>query len=728
MRHANAKLILVLLGQTLIIALAQQRIVLAQAKSGTAESSNQTHAPQHPPTPVPSGKNPTVLPAPRFHFELAESAAPPTLISEAQHKSPMFIFNDDPPSPVPANSPTDIPQKPTPPAKPTNPPPIVFPSGIPTSRGSRNEKRLTLSGVFTLNYSRTSDHATATGNEIANTALAQGNDLGVGLDLNLGTYLLDPRFLKFSLGTSFFWDKGAYDQFGTRQTNTAITLYADFLPTSPYPLRLHYLKQNSNLLERQIASATTGRDSFGFDWSLRKPKWPAVALSFDTTNYDTRFLASSEFKSKARTLTATIADNYFGWDLNASYSNQAATEGITNLETRLNQGRVDGRRHIGNRSNVNFSLTAETFNFLSAPTNVNQQFSFLAFHTDFNFNLTDKLTARASYQFYYNTNTDRSGPGFSQTAGGPSLASSNSRTNFNSVRGELTYHWLPEITLDGMVSERVFNAPESSFESAARYTDFSGTVTWNRRVGAVNTRASFTQGLSSVNSNFGNSRRVEFHNYSAGLSVGTLKRVLITADFNASRRPDVFQLGGFFSERFYEAGVETQALRGFHVRMSVGANQLDYLTSNGRENFNHTSFSLSVDKKPITFSLNHNGKKGVRDIFVVPVPLDHIFVVLPVDNLIRDPLLDTSGQSTTGLLRYSPKPNLDFEVRYLKDKLLFVRTNDVFIKQLDFLMSYRIGKITVQAGAIFYRQTIEGLFSRDRNYYFVRVSRPFNLL
>ena len=575
------------------------------------------------------------------------------------------------------------------------------------------------------------------------TQIDRGNDLGVGLDLNLGTYLIDPRFLRFSLGISFFWDKGAYAEFGTHQTNTAITLYTDFLPASPYPLRFHYLKQNSNLLEQQFASATTGRDSFGFDWSLRKPRLPAVTLSFEDTNYDTRFLASSEFKSKARTFNATMADNYFGWDLNASYSNQAATEGVTNLQTGSNQIRFDGRRQIGSRSNVFFSSIAERLNFFGVTTQTRQQFSFLAFQADFTSNLTDKLTAQASYQYYYNANTDRSAqvsnPAGSPTGSGlagerspetvaePLSSPLKTQTSFNSFIGDLKYHLRKEISVAGTASARFINAPNSFFETANRYLDFSGTVNWNRRVGPVDTRASYTQGLTSVASNLGSNRNAKFHTYSAGFSVGSVKRALITGDLISSLRPDLFQLGGFFSETFYDVGVETQGLRGFHLRGSVGANRLNYLTSNGRENFNNTSLSLSVDKKPITFVFNRNGKTGERDIFVVPVPLDHTFIVLPVNNLIRNPLLDTSGESTTALLRLNLKRNWDIEARYLRDKLLFVQTNDVFVKQLDFLVTYRVGKITVTGGAILYRQTIEGSFSRDRNYYFVRVSRPFNL-
>ena len=119
----------------------------------------------------------------------------------------------------------------------------------------------------------------------------------------------------------------------------------------------------------------------------------------------------------------------------------------------------------------------------------------------------------------------------------------------------------------------------------------------------------------------------------------------------------------------------------------------------------------------------------MRDIFLIPISVNRsqIFVALPVNNLVRDPLLDTSSAFTLALVRVRPSRNLDVELRYLNDKLLFVRTNDVFVKHFDLLVTYRIGKIYVTGGAIFYRQMTPGLSSYDRNYYFFRVSRPFKI-
>jgi hypothetical protein len=604
---------------------------------------------------------------------------------------------------------------------------------------------------------------TEVANSLAAGKLGTGsNDLGVGLDLNLGTYLLDPRFLKFSLGTSFFWDRGAYDEFGTRQKNTGINFYTEFLSTSQYPLRFHYTKQDSNFLEEQISSTTSGRSSLGFDWSLRKPKLPALSVSFDKTSYDSTFLASSAFKSKARTLTLNLTDRYRGWDINSNYSNQIASGGLTNLETSLNLARFDARRQLTRKSTLFFNSYFEKLHFSNPVTGLNQRFSFVDFHTDFSSKLSDKLEARITQQFYYNTSVDESlltlnlpatpegksaastgqsgriktDSSLILTSSGSNLTGANqlaaphkTSTSFQAFEGELSYRLWAGLSVNGTAGARLIKRADSLLEYATRFFDFSGTISWSRKIRFADTRASYQEGLEYVRTSFGNTRRVEFRSYSAGLSTGNIKRAQFTVDYGFSTRPDLFQIGGSFTQQYFNAGVESRALRSFQIRATVGEDHLDYLNSNGRERFNQAAFSASLDHKRFTVLLARNARTGSRDIFLVPISLSRsqVFIVLPVNSLVRDPLLNTASAFSLALVRVRPRRNLDVELRYLNDRLLFVGRNDVFVKHFDLLVTYKIGKVYVTGGAISYRQMTAGLSSNDRNYYFFRVSRPFKI-
>ena len=104
-----------------------------------------------------------------------------------------------------------------------------------------------------------------------------------------------------------------------------------------------------------------------------------------------------------------------------------------------------------------------------------------------------------------------------------------------------------------------------------------------------------------------------------------------------------------------------------------------------------------------------------------------MFIVLPRDTLIRDPFLRTNGSFTSAMFRVQPRQDLIIELRYLDDKTSFVLTNDVGVKQLDILASYKLGKFIFSGGSSRQQQITEGLYSRARTYYFFRATRRFKI-
>lgn len=601
------------------------------------------------------------------------------------------------------------------------------------------ERKLSLSGVFSLGYTNTraAARADAADRKIENRA----RELSAGLDLNLGTYIVDPRFIKLSFETSFLRNKGAFDEFPTRYGINGANFYLDFLPTSPYPLRFRFLEQRSSFLEKQISSARTSRRSLGFDWELRKPRYPRLFVNYDTTSYDYGFSAASLFKSHARAFFLGLTDTYKGWGINSSYTNQSATEGITNSATGLNLLRFDARKQVSRKSDLFISSFYERLRFSSGIARLSQDFSFFNARTDFSTKHSDKLNSRIFNQFYLSTSSAGSprprgrpglilqGVGLGSTNDGAISTPINTTNFFNTIGGQVAYRLMPEVTLGGTMDASLISAPDKAIESATRFVDIAATINWNRRIKFVNTRASYLQGLAYARSNLGNDRSIKFRNYAAGLSIGDAKYALISADYNFSLRPSVFEIGGLFSQRYLNGGVESQALKIFRLHGSIGRNELDYLTTRGRERFRLKIYSASLDHRLFTLMLARNFNIGLRDVFSIPVPLvpNRVFRILPTHALINDPLLNTSGSYALGLLRIKPRRNLDVELRYLKDKAFFVIANNVFARQFDLLITYKLGKFALTGGALFNRQMIEGLLSRDRVHYFFRLSRSFRI-
>ena len=678
-----------------------------------------------PPPPLQTAKNPVLSPPRLKPTPTANSAPSPGEVAPAESAKP----TDAALATATENEPPIDPTKPAPAQ-------INLPKApLPGRRGRpplSQERRVELSGVISIDYAKTNQSTTPVSDGIGNPIKNRAHNFGVGLDMHLGTFIIDPRFLKLSLDSGFTTNRGGFDEFSTRQGNKGAGVYVDFLPTSQYPFRFHFTRQNTNFLEQQISSASTGRRSLGFDWSLRKPHWPNLSVNFEDTSYASRFAASSSFKSQSKNLSLSLTDNLKGWEINSNFSRQSATEGITDLKTDLDFLRFDARRQLSSKSNLFVNSFFEQLHFNNPRTRLGQDFSFFDVHTDLSVQQTKKLSYRASHQFYYSSNdqtalaTNDAGV-HREVKGDAALAKS--ITSFNAAQGQVNYRLRPALLFSSTASARFISMPETRTENASRFLDFTASISWNKRIGFAETRASFVEGLTHVRSSFGLGHGVQFRSYSVGISMGSVKRALVTADCNSTSRPDAFQIGGFFSQKYFNVAVETHALSRFQIRASGGLNQLDYLTASGRENLKTTTYSLSIDDKWFTVLLNHNSNNGVRDIFLVPLTLDNtrIFRVLPIDSLLRDPLLNGSSVFTLGLLRFKPREGLDVEIRYLKDKVLFARTSDVFTQQFDVLARYKIGKVTLTSGLIVFQQNTEGLFRRDRNYFFVRLSRPFTL-
>ena len=601
-------------------------------------------------------------------------------------------------------------------------------TALPT-KGARGEKRFELSGAVYVGYNNSSARTVALYADGFSTSgnRTKSNELSFGLDLHLGTYLLDPRFIKLSGDVSFARDKGSFDDFKTRNGIRGLGFAVDFLPASPYPLRFRFVKQNSNFLGRQGETTNSERSIFGFSWQLRKPAFPSIAVNYDNISYNSRFLASSFFKTDGRTFSVTATDTFQGWNLNSSYNYQSTVEGLTNLKTRQHFLQFQARKELSKKFDISIGSFFEKLRFANFTNRSEQDASFFNVHTDLNFRPTDRLSARLSHRFYYNANDLRYAPG--NNGNNQPSAPVDTTSNFNSFGGELTYRLFPGLTLGATTSGNFIKSPGNTFESSTQMLDISGTITWNKKIKSAYLRAGALEGIAYARSNFGNQRNIKFRSYNAGLTFGNVERALVSADYNYSYRPDIFQIGGFFSENNFSLSITSQLLRPFRLNASIGDNKLVYLTSRGREGFDRVFYSAGIEHRLFTLQFARNVNDGARFVFSTTFPMltDRLFIVLPRDTLIRDPFSRTRGSYTSALFRIQPRQDLTIDLRFLDDRALFVRNNDVRVKQFDILATYKLGKFIFSGGASRRQQMTEGLFSRTRNYYFFRAARTFTI-
>jgi hypothetical protein len=598
--------------------------------------------------------------------------------------------------------------------------------------GPAQERKLELSGTVSFDFfnSRTDVKPEGGGPPTGDRL----SEIGVGLDLNASTYVLDPRFIKLSLGMSFSRNRGSYEEAKTHYGNTGTNFNLDFLPTSPYPLRFTYAKQGSDFRGEPGVAMDTARETIAFDWALKMPRFPSLNVHYDRSNYHTRYRSSLPFNSRSASLTANFADTHKGWSLNADYSRQATTEGTTNLQTDLNFVRLDARRQLFKKSSLFVNTFFERLHFAGDTARPEQNFSFFDVHSDLTTVFSKRLRTKLSHQFYYSASEQIVTAAAGQHSATPEGAApsfgivpTRGATSFNAVEGSVAYQLTNAISVGAAAAARLISPPDGSVENSDRHIDLSASVNWNKRIKSLDTRAGYMEGSTLVHSNFGAGRGVRYRSYSAGLSAGKTESLLVTADFNLSTRPDVFQTGGFLTQKSYSVGVESGALGSVRARASAGQTFLETLTTRGRERLRTGAYSLSLDHRRFTFLASHNTSAGLRDVYLVTLPSNsnRVFVVLPVGDLIRDPLLNTAGTYTFAILRLKPARNLDVELHCLKDRTEFVKANDVRTKQFNVLVRHKLGKTTVSGGALLYAQETESLHTKTRNYFYLRVSRSF---
>jgi hypothetical protein len=603
---------------------------------------------------------------------------------------------------------------------------------IPNARQTKRphgEKLVELSGAVYLGFNNSNSKYDALNSNGLNLPgyRTTSNDLSFGVDLHFGTFILDPRFIKIAADVSFARDKGSFDTYETRNGMRGLGFAVDFLPTSEYPFRFRYAEQKNDFLGHEGETTNADRRLFGFSWQFHKPKLPVLTVNYDNSSYNSQFLARSFFKTDGQALSVTATDTIKGWNLSSSYNYQSTAEGLTSINTKQNFFQAQAQKELSKKSDIFIGSFFETIRFTNRFTRQAQEATFFDVHTDLNYRPTNKLIARVSHRYYYNVNDLRDLPGAGSTVN--QYAVSSTTSSFNSLGGQLTYRLLPGLDVGATTSSNFISTSNDAYENPSQMLDFAGTINWHKSVKSLFFHADANEGIAYVRSNFGNQRSIGFRTYYAGVTYGKAEYALVSADYNYSYRPDIFQIGGFFSENNFSVSLTTEMLRLFRVRASLGTNNVVYLTSRGRENYDRISYTAGIEHRFFTLELARNTNDGIHDVFATTVPIstDGMFIVLPTNTLIRNPFLRTEGSNTSGVLRIQPRNDLTFDLRYRDDQTIFVLSHNVNIREFNALATYRLGKFTFSGGVSRDRQITEGVATLSRNFYYFRVARTFRI-
>ena len=585
----------------------------------------------------------------------------------------------------------------------------------------RHEKPLRLSGVFQLGYTNSQSSSRFPGYSVQTLT----PDLFWGLDLVARTYILDPRFISLSLEPSIMRASGSEDGTEIHRATTGGNFSLDFLPESSYPFHFHFVDQNLDYVQSHLSSSNAAHRSIGFDWMLRKPRLPRVRVSYDSSTYNYELSDIPTSLSHAKTFSILTYGRLRGWDSSLGYEKQATTEAFTKQQNSTNALRGNTRKELFSHSTFIANGLFQALRF--GGLDVDRSLPFFNSTLNLNTKHTDKLSSDLFYRYSWIGNLPLNEA--SSVAAEITPKRRTSSNFFHSMGGSVNYQLFRGLSVGESTDLTFTSIRNPHLESPNRTVDVAGNINWSREIKFLQTRAGYQRGVDYVSTNFDRSRAISFDGYNAGFGIGDRKYVLLEANYLVSQKPDLFEIGGRFSQQMLSGSLESRALRQFDLRVSAGKNETDFLTSRGRERYHTATYSASVVHRRFTLTASRNSSVGLNNLLFSPLDLDltRIFRILPVGALLNAPFSATFSVYTFGSASVKIRKELDVQFRYLRQRLLFPSVPNVLVKQYELFADYRLGKFLFSAGVLLNQETSEDLSRRYRRYYFFRVSRPFRI-
>jgi hypothetical protein len=638
------------------------------------------------------------------------------------------------------------------------------------------DQPLELSGVASAGYSGSRDE-TRDG-ETSTPAIRLG-EMELNLDLHTGTYILSPRFITVSADVRFSALRGKTGEEESSRGLNGQTYVVNVLPRSAFPFRLLYSREDAGYSHQQSSIFSSEHRSLRWDWQLRLASLPQVNVTYDSRSDASNTFTNPKQVSSHRGLSIAARDTIFGWEVNGTHDRRASEYEVTGLDTRIATNRFDALRSFSADSQLFFHASQQTMEFDPVAGVDGQEFSFLDVRTEYSKRFGQRFTVRGYQQLFASSVTSRdrepvaatgmfaplpkSAPGAAgkadlslgateglagvsgvdanglfgplavdapdDTNGGVDAVAGDVSTVSSTFGGQASYDLFNSVVVSGGASVSFVDPPAGSVEAIDTLFETQANIAWSKRIGFISTRATASYGVASVRSTLETKRAAPFYAYGAGVTAGSASRVLVWLEGNHVYREDVLQEGGFSSDDAVTGGVEFQLFPSLRLTASAGLSAFDHVASQGRESFRRTMYSVGVEHPRVTFLYSQNSSLGDRDIYTVPfeVRAGALFVLLPVDTLIPDPLQHTRAIFGQALLRLRLVRNLDLEARYVRNESDFVRARDSVGRQFEVLAGYRLGKFTFRAGALMQDIAVEDSPARKRTQYFFRVSRAFRI-
>jgi hypothetical protein len=587
---------------------------------------------------------------------------------------------------------------------------------------------LKLGGVFQLGYSNsqaesrfgpgtlTQDHA---------------NELFWGLDFLARSYILDPRFINFSLEPSFLRSNGGENDTHTHRGLVGGNFSLEALPVTSYPFRFHFTDQNADYQQTHLTSSFAASRSIGFDWALRKPKFPRVLLSYDSSTFNYELSTVPTSLSHVKAFSILTNGNFHRWDSSFNFNRQSTTEAFTGVDTGNDMLRGDTRREFLSHSVLSMNGLFQELRFTTGLGTKNV-LPFLNFNGNFNTRHTEKLSSNLYYRYSWLGN-QQSGiaapPPTQSNNSSPSAVLQNPSAFVHSAGGGVTYQPLNGLFLGESFDTTFTSTVDPSVEIPNRQIGEIGNVSFQRSIKFVRMRAGYQRGLTWALTNFGNSRAIWYDGYNAGFEIGDRRYLLAQAEYSVSNKPELFEIGGRYSEHRITGSLETQFLRNFNLRASAGSTRTDFLSSRGTERFHTATYSVSIENRKIALSASHNSSVGLQPLLFSPLAFDptRIFRILPVETLINTPLSASYTVTSTASAEIRLFSSLNAQFRYVRERLSFPTLSSLLLNRYEASADYRLGKFVFTGGVLFNMDETPGASVRNRRYYFFKLSRSFKI-
>ena len=612
---------------------------------------------------------------------------------------------------------------------------IALAAALPSFGQEAPPEHWQLQGAVGVDYSdTTTTELYAPGN--SNSA-SQYSTVAGDLNLHLGGYLKDPKFVPFTINFSGEHGSNAEVLGGFRDNVYDFGFAASFLPDRPFPLQVFYQKTQYGAIGTGFTE-NSDTSALGLTWALRVRRLPHVDVIY--RKQDNIVQLPTSFSNSTYHLNELGVDAYDvwqGWKWNAGYNDFSTTTNAVEVlalaspfqEDLKLQDLLVTHTFWDEKARLNFGdrLEWQDQRLLGQPA---EQFTDAYATAQLQINHTPKLSSNYYYTF---TDITQSGAnplnGTAGTSSNISLVQIPAFTS-NTIGEGVNYRVTPSVTLFQQVQEYFVTAVQGVPEAETSEVDSLSGVSYGRVWRSLEFAGTYAGHVQELGTTLGHHPTTFSNDLEGRVAWGDTRRVHLVATGVDSRYNLVDQLGGFSSTRSAGLRAETTRLFGWHLRGSVERDRLEYVSVSGDIKSDTTNYSAQLQQRRLALSVGHQTFAGAGALFPALVSAEQFLSTsLPLSELVATPLLNRISHVTTAAAALRVRRQLDVTADFTSEKDQLTLSTEEF-RTVDVSARYRLGKFEIQAGVGSYR--IENVVVPTQsgnllNRYFVRLSRDFKI-